>query len=143
MEDSTGGHTNLSARAPNLFFSTKVEETIAEADLIFLAVNTPTKTYGIGVGQATNTAALEGATRTIAQSAKPGTIIVEKSTVPCRTGQIIRETVGHFTPREETLLISHSLNSIALVCRSRFFPIPNFLRKVQLSRIFCTPIGYS
>jgi UDPglucose 6-dehydrogenase len=143
MDDSTGGHANLSARAPNLFFTTEVEQTIAEADLIFLAVNTPTKTYGIGAGQATNIAALEGATRTIAQSAKPGAIIVEKSTVPCRTGQTIRETVGHFTPREETLLISCSLNSIALGCRSRSFPIPNFLRKVQPSRISCTPIEYS
>ena len=93
IEDKSGNCADLSARAPNLFFTTKIEDTIAEADLIFLAVNTPTKTYGIGAGQATNIAAFEGATRTIAQCAKSGAIIVEKSTVPCRTAQTIRETV--------------------------------------------------
>jgi UDP-glucose 6-dehydrogenase len=49
---------------------------------------------GIGAGAATNMVALEGATRDIAIAAKPGAIIVEKSTVPCRTAQIVRDTVS-------------------------------------------------
>ena len=85
--------SEMSARAPNLLFSTKIATAIAEADLILLSVNTPTKTRGIGAGQATNMSALESATRDIAVSAKPGAIIVEKSTVPCRTAQIICDMV--------------------------------------------------
>lgn len=81
-------------RAPNLFFSTNVAKAIAEADAILLSVNTPTKTSGIGAGQATNMSALENSTRDIALAARPGAIVVEKSTVPCRTAQIIRDTVG-------------------------------------------------
>lgn len=85
--------SEIPARAPNLFFSTQISKSISEADVIFLSVNTPTKMMGIGAGQATNMSALEGATSDIALHAKPGAIIVEKSTVPCRTAQIIRDTV--------------------------------------------------
>jgi UDPglucose 6-dehydrogenase len=83
----------LPARQPNLFFSTEVAKCVSEADVVFLAVNTPTKNSGIGAGAATNMVALEGATRDIAIAAKSGAIIVEKSTVPARTAQIIRDTV--------------------------------------------------
>jgi UDPglucose 6-dehydrogenase len=82
-------------REQNLFFSTEVAKCISEADIVFLSINTPTKITGIGAGAATNMVALEGATREIAIAAKPGAIIVEKSTVPCRTAQIIRDTVSH------------------------------------------------
>lgn len=82
------------ARRANLFFSTDVRYHISEADIIFLGVNTPTKLHGIGAGSATNLSALEGATREVALAAKPGAIIVEKSTVPCRTAQILRDIVG-------------------------------------------------
>lgn len=84
----------LPARQKNLFFSTEVAKCVSEADVIFLSVNTPTKLTGIGAGAATNMVALEGATKDIALAAKPGAIIVEKSTVPCRTAQIIRDTVS-------------------------------------------------
>jgi UDPglucose 6-dehydrogenase len=84
---------DVPARAPNLFFSIDIAKAIAEADLILLSVNTPTKMTGIGAGQATNMSALEGATRDIALVAKSGAIVVEKSTVPCRTAQIIRDNV--------------------------------------------------
>ena len=66
---------------------------IAEADVVFVAVNTPTKTNGIGAGAATDRAAFEGAVVTVAQSIKQGAIIVEKSTVPCGTAQTIQEIV--------------------------------------------------
>lgn len=87
-----GDETHL--RAPNLFFSTDVEKGIADADLVFLSVNTPTKVSGIGAGMATNMAAFESATRMVAQLASPGAIIVEKSTVPVQTAQMIREIVS-------------------------------------------------
>ncbi|PVH71427.1 nucleotide sugar dehydrogenase [Cadophora sp. DSE1049] len=88
----------LPARLPNLFFSTEVAKCVSEADIVFLSVNTPTKITGIGAGAATNMVALEGATKDIALAAKPGAIIVEKSTVPCRTAQIVRDTLEIHRP---------------------------------------------
>lgn len=65
-----------------------------DADLIFVCVNTPTKTHGIGKGSAANLDFVEAATRNIARVAKESKIVVEKSTVPCRTAQAIREIVS-------------------------------------------------
>lgn len=84
----------LPARRPNLFFSTNVTPCIAEADVIFICVNTPTKTYGVGAGASADLGALESATRTIAKNAKSGAVIVEKSTVPCGTARIISDIVS-------------------------------------------------
>ncbi|KAK8803682.1 hypothetical protein WA158_001376 [Blastocystis sp. Blastoise] len=75
----------MECRGRNLFFSNDVETEIDNADVIFLAVNTPTKTFGIGAGSAANLKFLELATRTIARVAKSDKIVVEKSTVPVRT----------------------------------------------------------
>jgi UDPglucose 6-dehydrogenase len=85
------------ARQPNLFFSTEVARCIAEADIILITVNTPTKTRGLGAGSATDVSALEGATREIAIHARPGAILVEKSTVPCGTAELIQDTVCYFS----------------------------------------------
>ncbi len=82
-----------SSREPNLFFTSNTRDSLSKADMVFLAVNTPTKTSGIGAGRATNMTALDGAVKDVALYAKPGTIIVEKSTVPCGTAQRIRRTV--------------------------------------------------
>lgn len=79
---------------PNLVFSTDIESAIEEAELIFVCVNTPTKTNGIGRGAAADLGYVEAATRTIAKVASESKIIVEKSTVPCRTAQSIREIVS-------------------------------------------------
>jgi UDPglucose 6-dehydrogenase len=87
------GQLVASARHPNLFFTHKVEETIATADVIFICVNTPTKEQGIGAGMAPNLFAFEAAVRTIAQHAKSGAIVVEKSTVPCGTSQRVQDIV--------------------------------------------------
>ena len=92
--DGTRAHGGQPARAPNLFFSTDVSRCIAEADLIFLSVNTPTKLSGIGAGSATDLFALELAAQSVAEVARPGAIIVEKSTVPCRTAKRIRDIVS-------------------------------------------------
>ncbi len=70
-------------------------------------MNTPTKPSGIGAGAATNMVALESATRDIVMAAKPGAIIVEKSTVPCRAALIVRDTVHIAKPilRDLTTLL--------------------------------------
>jgi UDPglucose 6-dehydrogenase len=81
-------------RQPNLFFSTEVSRCIFEADIVLIAVNTPTKTRGAGAGSATDMTAFEAVTAEVAQHARPGAIIVEKSTVPCRTAQLVKETVS-------------------------------------------------
>lgn len=86
---------HVPARQPNLFFSTEISKNISEADIILIAVNTPTKRRGIGAGKATDVTALEAVTREIAIHARPGAILVEKSTVPCRTAEIIKDTVSH------------------------------------------------
>lgn len=81
-------------RPQNLFFSTQVKEAIAKADLIFLCVATPTKYTGSGAGRAADLVYVESATRMIAEAAEDDKIIVEKSTVPCRTAESIREILS-------------------------------------------------
>jgi len=78
-------------REPNLFFSTELDEAIAAADMIFVSVNTPTKRTGIGAGRASDLSYVESAARKIAEVAKTNKIVVEKSTVPCRTAESIRD----------------------------------------------------
>ncbi|EST09749.1 UDP-glucose/GDP-mannose dehydrogenase, C-terminal [Kalmanozyma brasiliensis GHG001] len=77
-------------RGRNLFFSTDVDAAIKEADLIFVSVNTPTKTSGVGKGFAADLHYVEASTRRIASVATSSKIIVEKSTVPCRTAASMR-----------------------------------------------------
>lgn len=79
---------------PKLLFSTDIDQAIRDADLIFVCVNTPTKSHGLGKGSAADLDFVEAATRTIARVATQDKIIVEKSTVPCRTAQSIREIVS-------------------------------------------------
>ena len=79
-----------SARGKNLFFSTEVKKAIVEADIIFVSVGTPTKTYGMGAGKAADLCYIEGAARMIAEVAKGPKIIVEKSTIPVRTAEAMK-----------------------------------------------------
>ena len=79
-----------SARGRNLFFSTMTDDAIAAADIIFVSVGTPTKTYGMGAGRAADLCYVEGAARMIARVAKGPKIIVEKSTIPVRTAVAMR-----------------------------------------------------
>jgi UDPglucose 6-dehydrogenase len=78
------------ARGRNLFFSTDLDKEIQEADIIFISVNTPTKTSGIGAGKAANIKNCELCARQIAKVAKSNKIVVEKSTVPVRTASAIQ-----------------------------------------------------
>lgn len=84
------------ARGRNLKFSTDVEKAIDEAELIFISVNTPTKTYGVGKGMAADLKFIELCARQIAKVAKNDKIIVEKSTLPVRTAEALR-TILHST----------------------------------------------
>ncbi|MGD1977962.1 MAG: UDP-glucose 6-dehydrogenase [Akkermansiaceae bacterium] len=77
-------------RDKNLFFSTDVDRGINEADIVFISVNTPTKTYGTGAGKASDLKYIELCARKIAEVAKTDKIVVEKSTLPVRTAQTIR-----------------------------------------------------
>lgn len=79
-----------SARGRNLFFSTNTDDAIVDADIIFVSVGTPTKTYGMGAGRAADLCYVEGAARMIARLAKGPKIIVEKSTIPVRTAVAMR-----------------------------------------------------
>ena len=78
------------ARGRNLTFSTKVEASIAAADMVFISVNTPTKTKGLGAGQASDLRWVEACARTVAEAATGHTIVVEKSTLPVRTAAAIQ-----------------------------------------------------
>lgn len=72
-------------RGRNLFFTTDVADAIRECDIIFVGVNTPTKTFGEGAGYASDLQYWEAAARFIAQEANGDKIVVEKSTLPVRT----------------------------------------------------------
>ncbi len=85
------------ARGRNLFFSTDVAGQIKKADIIFVAVNTPTKTYGVGAGRAADLRFIESVARTIAEHAESGKIIVEKSTIPVKTADAIKTILGSNT----------------------------------------------
>lgn len=129
MDESSG--LRLPARKPNLFFSTNVTPCVAEADIIFICVNTPTKEYGVGAGASADLGALESATRTIAKNAKSGAVIVEKSTVPCGTARIISDIVSF--PEGLTL---------AAACLCFLSPSLPFLAMFSLSHHGITRLGH-
>ena len=83
------------ARGRNLFFSTDVETAIDQADMIFISVNTPTKTYGAGKGMAADLKYIELCARQIAKVATTDKIVVEKSTLPVKTAQAIKSILNH------------------------------------------------
>lgn len=77
-------------RDRNLFFSTDVDTHVDEADIIFISVNTPTKTYGTGAGKASDLKYIELCARKIAEVSTSDKIVVEKSTLPVRTASTIK-----------------------------------------------------
>ncbi len=83
------------ARNRNLFFSTDVDSAIDEAQMIFISVNTPTKTYGAGKGMASDLKYIELCARQIAKIAKTDKIVVEKSTLPVRTAEAVKSILDH------------------------------------------------
>ena len=83
------------ARGRNLFFSTDVDKAIDDAQIIFISVNTPTKTYGKGKGMAADLKYIELCSRQIARVAKDNKIVVEKSTLPVRTAEAIKSILDN------------------------------------------------
>ena len=83
------------ARGRNLFFSTDVDKAIHEAQMIFISVNTPTKTYGAGKGMAADLKYVELCARQIAKVAKSDKIVVEKSTLPVKTAEAIQNILDN------------------------------------------------
>ncbi|WP_026010147.1 nucleotide sugar dehydrogenase [Algibacter luteus] len=82
-------------RGKNLFFSTEIDKAINESEMIFISVNTPTKTYGKGKGMAADLKYVELCARNIADVAKTDKIVVEKSTLPVRTAQAIKSILDN------------------------------------------------
>ncbi len=89
------------ARGRNLFFSTDVEGAIRESEMIFISVNTPTKTYGVGKGMAADLKYVELCARQIAAVSTTNKIVVEKSTLPVRTAQAIRTILDSSQPSND------------------------------------------
>ena len=82
------------ARGRNLRFSTDVPGAIREANMCFISVNTPTKTFGIGAGRAANLEYVEKCARTIAENSDTDKIVVEKSTLPVRTAESVKRILS-------------------------------------------------
>ena len=84
----------LSIRGRNLFFSTEIERNIAEAEIIFVSVNTPTKTFGQGAGKAADLHYWEKTARQIVEVSTSSKIVVEKSTLPVRTAEAMERILN-------------------------------------------------
>ena len=82
------------ARGRNLFFSTDVSGAIKSSDMIFISVNTPTKTFGIGSGRAANLEFVEKCARQIALHSDGHKIVIEKSTLPVRTAEAVKRILN-------------------------------------------------
>ena len=81
-------------RFKNLFFTSDIIQNIRKADAIFISVNTPIKTSGLGAGKASNLRWVEACTKEIAEYAEGHTIVIEKSTLPVRTAEIIKKILN-------------------------------------------------
>ncbi|GMH40128.1 hypothetical protein BSKO_08032 [Bryopsis sp. KO-2023] len=88
-------------RGKNLFFSTDTHKHVGEADIVFVSVNTPTKTQGIGAGKAADLTYWEGAARMIAACSTTSKIVVEKSTVPVKTAEAIGKVLKRNSLNED------------------------------------------
>ena len=84
----------IKTRNKNLFFSTDIKEAIESADIIFISVNTPTKTKGLGAGKSSDLKWVEASAREVARYSKGYTIVVEKSTLPVRTAEVIENILN-------------------------------------------------
>ena len=82
------------ARGRNLFFSTDIPAAIDRAEVIFVSVNTPTKTFGEGAGKAPDLQYWEKTARTIVEASRGNKIVVEKSTLPVRTAHAMERILN-------------------------------------------------
>lgn len=94
----------FSCRGKNLFFTTDIASAIRECDIIFVGVNTPTKTFGKGAGYASNLQYWEAAARTISKEANGDKIVVEKSTLPIKTADAMAAVLDTHPEHTFTIL---------------------------------------
>ena len=94
-------------RNKNLFFSSDIESSVDESEMIFIAVNTPTKTSGKGKGMAADLSNVISTAREIAEFSKSDKIIVEKSTLPVRTAEKIKEILSLTNKRVKFEILSN------------------------------------
>jgi UDPglucose 6-dehydrogenase len=104
-------------RGRNLHFSSEVEPAIAAADMVFLSVNTPTKTKGVGAGQASDLRWIEASARQVAACAQGHTIVVEKSTLPVRTAETVKAILS---AAQGDVLCGGALKSFAVLSNPEF-----------------------
>ncbi len=98
-------------RGGNLHFSCEVEKHISKADMIFISVNTPTKTEGLGAGKAIDLKWVEASARKISEFAIGQTIVIEKSTLPVKTAQTIQEILDSSNKRKDGSKTFHVLSN--------------------------------
>ena len=91
----------------NLRFSTRVDDAIAESDMIFISVNTPTKSFGVGAGRAANLEFVEKCARQIAAASTGHKIVVEKSTLPVRTAEAVKRILESSTDKASFDVLSN------------------------------------
>tara|TARA_B100000886_G_C20419572_1_gene490880 strand:+ start:616 stop:2019 length:1404 start_codon:yes stop_codon:yes gene_type:complete len=107
-------------RGKNLFFSSKVEESIANADIIFISVNTPTKTKGIGAGFASDLKWIESSARQIAKFARNHTVVVEKSTLPVKTAETIKAILNSANQKNSIKNLENNNKTFSIVSNPEF-----------------------
>ena len=90
-------------RGKNLFFSNDIGNSIKESDMVFISVNTPTKKSGFGAGYASDLKWVESSARQVAEYAEGHTIVVEKSTVPVKTAELIKEILEESLKKNDSL----------------------------------------
>ena len=98
-------------RNKNLFFSTDIKEAIESADIVFISVNTPTKTRGLGAGKSSDLTWVEASAREVARYSRGFTIVVEKSTLPVRTAEVIENILNSSETNSKREEISFSVLS--------------------------------
>ncbi len=98
-------------RGENLHFSCEVEKNISKADMIYISVNTPTKTEGLGAGQAIDLKWVEASARKISEFANGHTIVIEKSTLPVKTAQTIQEILDCTNKKKNNSKTFHVLSN--------------------------------
>ncbi len=99
-------------RNKNLFFTSDIESSIRKADIIFISVNTPTKEHGLGAGYASDLKWVESSARLVGKYSEGHTIIVEKSTVPVRTAELIQKIVSSYSKISNKKLPSYKTFSV-------------------------------
>ena len=122
-------------RNVNLFFSTDIETAIKEAELIFISVNTPTKTYGNGKGRAADLKWVEGCARMIADLSQSSKIVVEKSTVPVRAAESIMHILKANNKPGKNITICYT------ICISLLHTVERRLLQIFRGLTFCNYQG--